>query len=830
MVLKCCVPMCNSNYATTEGTVSIYKLPRKEDDRKKWIAAIPRANIVISKYTAVCRKHWPENAEFVKFFGKLRPKHPPSVFPGIPNSCLPTQQSKERTTQRSLSSARNHAEDQMKEFLEQDKLDFDKLLDQLQAKFDFVVAYLDNDGAVIVHSKKITLGIPKFVIKIKNDFTYTCFSFGSPCNISSLQNNSISLCKTWSALSETIRYLSEIEVSLKKSIIFDQLQVTDKKAGNQKLYTPEMTTRAFEYFATSRSLYSRLQQDFQLPSIRTLTRITSKVGKVAESEFLCGVFEDLPACQRRCVILWDEIYIKPALSYHGGTLFGRATDHPDKLAKTMLAVMIKCLFGGPEFIYKVYPISNLTAKFLYDEGKSIVESIESEKDNKVIAVIADGHRTNQKCFASWTSDIDDASTPWYISDSNIFLLYDYVHVVKCLRNNWLTEKTKQLQYTFNGVTEIAKWSDLVELKKAEDSSLLKLSKLNDVAVFPKPIERQSVATCLRVFCDETIAALETHPKINNEAASGTANFFKIIVKVWKIFNVKNPWEDQKHNDSVRAVIRMSDDPRLQFLLDVAAMADDMRPTSNSRVRSLTADTAKFLAHICRGAVDLSRHLLASDNAYVMLGWFSTDPLERAFGKLRQGSGGTYFLSAQSVIEKVRIQRAKLATQLVLEFSSDTDSAGHQCEHCTRRLTDRECEVFDNLNNLEGSVGNDTIAAIIYIAGYIQRKAGSVLDHDTLFYYEKCGKYLDSLNRCNLTLPQDCLVQWCIYCLILFTLLDEPICRIFTIHLFLSISEKWQFNIQLKHCRILSNIFFKNYALFHTPRSSKEPALKVLKLN
>ena len=129
----------------------------------------------------------------------------------------------------------------------------------------------------------------------------------------------------------------------KKKIYFDQLFVTDKKGGNEKLYSPEMTTRAFKYFATSRSFYSRLQQDFQLPSIRTLTRITSKVGEVTEAEFLASIFKNLSPCQRRCIVLWDEIYIKPALTYHGEKLFGRATDHPEKLAKTMLTVMIKCL-------------------------------------------------------------------------------------------------------------------------------------------------------------------------------------------------------------------------------------------------------------------------------------------------------------------------------------------------------------------------------------------------------------------------------------------------------------------------------------------------------
>ena len=123
----------------------------------------------------------------------------------------------------------------------------------------------------------------------------------------------------------------------------------------------------------------------------------------------------------------------------------------------------------------------------------------------------------------------------------------------------MTERTKRLQYTFNGVTQVAKWSDLVELKEAESNSLLKLSKLNDVAVSPKPIERQSVSICLRIFCDETIATFGS--KINNETESETVNFLKIVLKLRKIFNVKNPRENQAHNDAMRAVIKMLDNSR-----------------------------------------------------------------------------------------------------------------------------------------------------------------------------------------------------------------------------------------------------------------------------
>ena len=71
---------------------------------------------------------------------------------------------------------------------------------------------------------------------------------------------------------------------------------------------------------------------------------------------------------------------------------------------------------------------------------------------------------------------------------------------------------------------------------------------------------------------------------------------------------------------------MPDDPRLEFLLDVATLADGMKTKEGPRVRSLTHDSLEFLSHLCRGAVDLVKHLLSGGNEYVMHGWFFTDPL------------------------------------------------------------------------------------------------------------------------------------------------------------------------------------------------------------
>ena len=65
-----------------------------------------------------------------------------------------------------------------------------------------------------------------------------------------------------------------------------------------------------------------------------------------------------------------------------------------------------------------------------------------------------------------------------------------------------------------------------------------MSKLTEISIYPKPIERQSVATCLRVFCEESFIAIINYPGMRNvDGHEHTAAFIKIVVNWWKILNV-----------------------------------------------------------------------------------------------------------------------------------------------------------------------------------------------------------------------------------------------------------------------------------------------------
>lgn len=369
-------------------------------------------------------------------------------------------------------------------------------------------------------------------------------------------------------------------------------------------------------------------------------------------------------------------------------------------------------------------------------------------------------------------------------------------------------------------------------------TVTKMSDLTEVSVTPKPIKRQNVSTCLKEFSEKTYQALLHHEGMEGFAGvCDTALFIHKVMEWWKIVNVRSPFIGGRFNDSLRAAICDPDDPRLDTVLKFGDMALQMIGQQRSRRKQLTCDTAKAIHHTCHGLVSLCRHLLSSSHEYVLLGQFSTDPLEKEFSKLRQGSGGTYFINVQQIVEKSNINRAKLLLTLNSDQAAfDTEDEGHRCEDCTFVLenSERACETFDNLEELEASVSKETLSVLVYIAGYVTRHdaaadEASSLDMTT-FYYERYGAYTADMDRGGLKVPSDRACQWTIFTYILFSVVKASVCRSSLCKLAMTLSDTFKFHVEERHARILANILIKNYCVASTPRSSKEPALKRLKLS
>ncbi len=209
----------------------------------------------------------------------------------------------------------------------------------------------------------------------------------------------------------------------------------------------------------------------------------------------------------------------------------------------------------------------------------------------------------------------------------------------------------------------------------------------------------------------------------------------------------------------------------------------------------------------------------------MLGDFSTDPLE----KIRQGTGGTYFISI------LQINKTKVLLRLDADFVFNLNlDVGHQCSKCGFLLDEKASEVFDALLQLEDKICSETKSSLVHIAGYVTRKDASKTETElidaTTFYFQKYGNYTKLLDRGGLKIPTDTACQWVFLCHIMFNAVKDSVCRKSLCNIFMLVSQMHNFNMLKEHGIILSNIFFKNYCADETPRSTKEAGQKVLKLS
>ena len=124
------------------------------------------------------------------------------------------------------------------------------------------------------------------------------------------------------------------------------------------------------------------------------------------------------------------------------------------------------------------------------------------------------------------------------------------------------------------------------------------------------------------------------------------------------------------------------------------MALKMAGPVKNRINQLTKDTGIAIHHTCNGIVDLTKHLLQTSHTYVCPGKFSSFFLEKEFRKLRQGSGGTYFITVQKVIEKYNISKSSPLLKLNVKIDEFNVESGHECSSCDYLIDEEAAEIFD----------------------------------------------------------------------------------------------------------------------------------------
>ncbi len=158
-------------------------------------------------------------------------------------------------------------------------------------------------------------------------------------------------------------------------------------------------------------------------------------------------------------------------------------------------------------------------------------------------------------------------------DRKLFFLFDSVHLLKCVRNNWLCHCHTESTFTYPdikyGTICKASLNHLRKLYKAEKDSIVRMAPgLSHKALYPSNVERQNVKLVLKVFVEKTVAAVNHYGLQNHVDVSGTSKFINIILRLWKVLNVKSTDKGRRKRDNDLDPIRSIADENVQYLCDV----------------------------------------------------------------------------------------------------------------------------------------------------------------------------------------------------------------------------------------------------------------------
>ena len=141
--------------------------------------------------------------------------------------------------------------------------------------------------------------------------------------------------------------------------------------------------------------------------------------------------------ERLVMLLLDEIYVESKATYKGGCVAAKASNSPLEEATTVQIFMLCSLLSKNKDVAAIVPVKNLTSLYLKEFTMKVIKMLENA-GYFVFCLISDNNRVNRNMF----SDICGGTLASYVqhpcsSDRKLFFLFDSVHLLKCVRNNWL---------------------------------------------------------------------------------------------------------------------------------------------------------------------------------------------------------------------------------------------------------------------------------------------------------------------------------------------------------------------------------------------------------
>ena len=381
--------------------------------------------------------------------------------------------------------------------------------------------------------------------------------------------------------------------------------------------------------------------------------------------------------ERNVIIQMDEIHVKSTFTYKGGKIIGSSLN-PTGPAKTVFAFMVSSLSKKWSTIIRLLPCATSSAIEIFPIIKSVIRDVES--CGLFVHVLCTDNYPMNVIFKLFAPNLTLEHIVPHPLDFNrpLFLMFDFVHILKYIRNNWLNQKdfNKTIHYpNFENFIDVrtAMFEEIRQLYKCVQNSVAKLApRLTSKACWPSTFVRQNVTLALRIFDDSTTAALNVKhlSKYQLCATSQTADFISIICKVCKIFNINTPNKCLLLKDEFSNPLSYND-TRFSFLKHVIDWLECWRsiPEKNGK---LSPQTFTSFRPSCVTLSLIVNHLTQHCGfSYVLSSFLQNDPLEHHFGLYRMMSGAQYHISYCQLLETAR--RLKISSILNIFSKKSSES-------------------------------------------------------------------------------------------------------------------------------------------------------------
>ena len=507
----------------------------------------------MTKYTRICELHFEEH--YIRK-GKQRNTLIRSLnpFPSIhetPPSVLPTPSPPTRKPPLKRNGPNDPEQDELRKFLEFDRINKFDELDETHAPVGFV--FKRRPEYVVYYEltcEDDDMGIPKVgtAIRIDQKLHVKLFYEGSPVPQPEWFRKKNKTDSTLTSRGMLVNFVAYIKATVKPSLLDELSKLKNIQPKGRPPFSAEVMRFALRLRYTSRQAYDALLEEFPLPSLSLLQKL-SKGGK--DSMKAVKLLYEKGEIDKDVVLLLDEMHLQKEESYQGGATVGR--DENGELYGGILNYMIAGIRKTIPFVVRAVPEITVNGGLVKKHIDEVLTDLHNTGFN-VRTVICDNHASNVAAYESLMKDygVDEATKAIVHPSSNkkIYLMYDAVHLIKNIRNNLLNNKRfifpsfhfdkfhDEIKVTAGEV----RWKNLLDVYDHDqklDANLKLAPKLSYRALHPGD-NKQNVPYALAIFHPTTSAAIRDYFPENEDAAS----FLQLIDIWWTIVNSK-----QKRNSN-----------------------------------------------------------------------------------------------------------------------------------------------------------------------------------------------------------------------------------------------------------------------------------------